>query len=353
MKQYNRMIDVQRFLFALVVLICHGHHFTTDERYLFMGGGIAVDFFFLLSGVMFGVAVEKTCDVRDIGLATFEYMKHRVKRFVPDIYIAWLIGVLLDFAAGKEIIRNIIVSAGEFLLIDQTGFLNYRFNDVSWYISALLLVSFILYPIAVKNKSRFFYLVTPAIFVFLLGYTYQNWTTITVLNWNGVCYNTLIRAAMEMSAGCICYKMAAYLKRYRYRVWVRVLISIISWMPIGLTLGYALYHEMTIWSWYLFLMLMVSMIATLTNQGIDQHFLSERITKGLGRFAFCLYLGHGSWRWFLKTRLPESWTYYQKLLVYCVISFCTAIFIIVVSKIVRRLWYVKRKRIKSMFVVKD
>lgn len=355
MRDHNRIIDIQRLLFAFVIVICHGHHFTDSTKYLFMGGAIAVDFFFLLSGAMLGRTIDNTSNSTDIGTKTILFMKHRVTRLIPEFYIAWMIGVCLDAINYKsviEIMKRVITSVGEVLLIDQSGFLNVRFNDVTWYLSALLIVSFIIYPIAIKDKNRFFFIIAPLGFILLFGYTYQNWETITVLNWNGVCYNTLIRGSMEIFAGCICYRIASYLMKFKLKTWVRIFLSMLSWLPILAALSYALFHNMTIWSWYIFLMFMVSLIATLINQSIEKSWISEKISKWCSKFAYTIYLGHGSWRWFLKSRLPEAWGYYGKLLFYILISAVTALFIMYTSKVTKKIWSSKKEIIDRLFLLR-
>lgn len=355
MREYNCIIAAQRLLFAFVIVLFHGHHFTDSSYYLFMGGAIAVDFFFLLSGAMLGRTIDNTLNSTDIGTETLLFMKHRITRLVPEFYVAWLIGGGLDAINYKSVIefmKRLITSAGEFLLIDQSGFLNVRFNDTTWYISALLIVSFIIYPIAIKDKNRFFFIISPLGFILLFGYTYQNWESITVLNWNGLCYNTLIRGAMGIFAGCICYRIARYLMKFKFKTWVRIFISMLSWFPIIAVLSYALFHNMTVWSWYIFLMFMVSLIATLTNQGIEKTLISEKASRWCNEFAYTIYLGHGPWRWFLKSRLPETWGYYRKILFYILISAVTALVIMYTSKVMKKIWSSRKKIIGRWFILR-
>lgn len=354
MSQYIAVLDIHKFIFAVIVVLSHGHHLFTDGSYPFIGGGIAVDFFFLVSGSMLAKSVNNNQNDANVGKSTFHYIKRRITRVMPNFLIAWIIGFLLSSLSVNSLktwISNLLSSVGELLMIDQTGFLNVRYNDVTWYISAMLLSSLLIYPLAVKNKDLFFYVISPLIFLFLFGYTYQNWDSICRLDWNGYCYNTIIRGLMEMTGGCICYKIGSYLSQFDFTVLGKILLGCCSWFPIILVIPYIFFKRAEVYSWYILLMFMVSLVGSISNKGTEAFTFSTEICKKLGDFSFSLYLGHGPWRWFLKDRLPVLWNNMTRYSVYLVISVISALFIMYISNFIKQRWHSDRVRIRR-FVIK-
>ena len=51
----------------------------------------------------------------------------------------------------------------------MSGMAGYRVNTVTWYISAMILAMLILYPLLIKYKDTFFFIIAPCLSIFLLG----------------------------------------------------------------------------------------------------------------------------------------------------------------------------------------
>ena len=49
-KQHNVTIDFLRFLFSVIVVLHHSRYVLGDDNCYFLGGSLAVEFFFFVSG---------------------------------------------------------------------------------------------------------------------------------------------------------------------------------------------------------------------------------------------------------------------------------------------------------------
>ena len=112
-------------------------------------GYLAVDFFFCLSGYIIGLAYEKRLQA---DLTVTEYMKIRLFRLYPMLFIGGLIGLALA-GGGSPLVRQTLAEqpdlywpavAGQFLLIPYivpaTAFL---FNTPQWSIVFELVINFL------------------------------------------------------------------------------------------------------------------------------------------------------------------------------------------------------------------
>ena len=145
----NGELDFFKLLFCIVVISFHSGYFIQSENGYFKGGSIAVDFFFVVSGVMMARNAAKKAYEENLGIDTFEFMKKKILRFMPDIYVAWVIAFVVKhwhFVSWKQVVKDLFASIWELLFLTNTGIVGYSPNDASylsndatWYISAMIL----------------------------------------------------------------------------------------------------------------------------------------------------------------------------------------------------------------------
>ena len=162
----NGELDFFKLLFCIVVISFHSGYFIQSENGYFKGGSIAVDFFFVVSGVMMARNAAKKAYEENLGIDTFEFMKKKILRFMPDIYVAWVIAFVVKhwhFVSWKQVVKDLFASIWELLFLTNTGIVGYSPNDASylsndatWYISAMILSMLLLWPLLRKYKENFF-----------------------------------------------------------------------------------------------------------------------------------------------------------------------------------------------------
>ena len=74
----NGELDFFKLLFCIVVISFHSGYFIQSENGYFKGGSIAVDFFFVVSGVMMARNAAKKAYEENLGIDTFEFMKKKI-----------------------------------------------------------------------------------------------------------------------------------------------------------------------------------------------------------------------------------------------------------------------------------
>ena len=174
-KTRNGEIDFLRFVFILLIVMLH----LTEG--IFPQGNISVEFFFTLSGFLMARHAERIAEQRSLSLdsvadETWAYIKGKFQSFYRYYFAAFVLVVLHNCILLKKgfltIIKNLFGSIPTLTL--TFFFLNYDTVSfevgASWYLSAMLIAMFILYPILLKNYRFAVKIVFPLIAVLLLGY---------------------------------------------------------------------------------------------------------------------------------------------------------------------------------------
>ena len=156
---YCGMIDVYRVIFTLYVTLLHFEMFMYPDSKTFAGGYLAVDFFFILSGFL----VYKSWKSGKYSDAV-EFTWAKIKRFFP--YCIIVLGLLWIW---KTYQYGVLQGLRGLSLVDfsLTELISYSYeivflqiiaptgisNSMCWYLSALIVVGFILFIILEKNKN--------------------------------------------------------------------------------------------------------------------------------------------------------------------------------------------------------
>lgn len=185
-----------------------------------------------------------------------------------------------------------------------------------------------LFPLARKYKESFFYLGAPVIFIFLFGLTYgtiphfQSYATpiLTITNVG------MVRAIMELSAGCFVFILVKELKKSSWNSVMRSALSVLEVLIFGALIAYyssgSHYNKI---DWYAILLISAGVTITQTNLCYSAAIIRGRFFEFLGKLSFDLYLGHRFWSLLIsKMAVFSNLTYMQKIPVYLVLSFCTA-----------------------------
>lgn len=198
-------IELWRFIFTCIVCLLHFEtEYFEGTNYIFACGYLGVEFFFILSGFMMMNHAKKSDDT------AVKYVGERIKRFAPSFVIAHCILILnfiLQFKWGPvKVIQEIYDHIWEYLFLNCTGIHWEIWNGVTWYISALLIVSYFLYWLVKKNEKFFVEFIGPLLIFFIYSwYAYQGQGLDYHLHWERVCTSAISRAVGGMSIGCILF----------------------------------------------------------------------------------------------------------------------------------------------------
>ena len=119
-KKRNGKIEFLRFLFAVIIVLHHSRYLVSDEKCIFLGGSLAVEFFFIVSGYLMMATIEKkrltNSSVLMLGNETLQFILKKVKSVYPDVLIAWIIAcVFISYVKDNSFFEVILLFFNSFL----------------------------------------------------------------------------------------------------------------------------------------------------------------------------------------------------------------------------------------------
>ncbi len=343
----NAVIDLMKFVFAVMIVLYHSKNYTTDIK-ICTGGYIAVDFFFIVSGYFLAASASKRRSsspdgdgLRYVLGDTAHYMGRRISRIYPEMIVAIILALIAraavyDLSFG-EVWTFFLQAYGEWTMLQQLGLDTKVILGGTWYISAMMIASCFLYPMARKAGKRFDLLIAPAMFIFLFVLTITHMTNIQVPNVKirGLVYFGLLRGTMEMALGCFVFGLKNVLARFSPGKPAKYLLTIAE---AGLYLSIVCYyshgkHYNRI-DWFTIILFGIAILITQTNFSYTKDVIKGKVYVFLGALSFDLYLGHRFWSLLIKNMdwlKPQGDLY--KTAVYLVLATVTAFIIMYGSKL--------------------
>jgi len=347
MEKRNGNIDFWRFIFSLVMVCFHMRGRIFGGGY-FQLGYLAVDFFFIVSGIMMAASSSKyLSNSFSVGKNTVAFMKKKVLNLMPNYYIAWIIAfsvIHIQECSGKEeIYLDLQKSLGELLLLRMAGVRGYFSNGPTWYLSAMLLAMLILFPLLLRYKENFYYIVAPTGFIFLFGLLYRNFNTIAVDSVMGIFDVQFLRAIMDILLGCVCYHISQLIKEKHFSTMATIFLSVCEVGILGLSVFIMVFSKNKEYDWELLWLFAIGLTISYSQRSVISKVFAHKIWNWLGVFSYNLYLGH--WAVTICVRKMQCTANICSIiyLVGCVLS---ALFIMYLSKLLRTL-FINKVRITS------
>ena len=237
----NGIVSLWKFIFAITILVYHSKGFYPNLRVpVFNSAYIACEFFFIIAGYYFAKSVLKeTYEKETIGEDTFSFIKKRLKKLVPYMLIAYLIIIGIKvFSKAYVATSYYINSIVNLLLLKEFGFPGPDALGHFWFITALYMALFILYPLVKKHNKNFIYIASPIIVLFGMGYLFKNWGYLDLFhsNWNGFIQAGMIRGFAEVNLGMILYLISSRLKDVKYTAFGRLILTLLGEALLVMTL---------------------------------------------------------------------------------------------------------------------
>ena len=308
----NGELDVLRFVFSIVIVLLH---FGTG---VFPYGSIAVEFYFTLSGLLMARHAEKLSKmsseggIKDLSLVadeTWGFIKGKFKSFYKYYLTALAFNVIVRNLIIKHISAKTFITALfksiptvtlSFFAISENSTSYYVHS--TWFLSAMLIAMFVLYPILLRNYRFAVKIVFPVLTLFLLGYeqtTNQNigvWDT-----WSGFTYFGILRAASEIAFGATLYYISTELTRNEAlmqragRPLNRTLLTLAKVICYGVVLWYA--HKTGFGiefsrAFQLHALLFCGIGILLSYTGLGWTISDCKLTRYLGKISLPIYIFH-------------------------------------------------------------
>lgn len=350
----NGAIDLMRFLFAALIVVFHSRNFLSSDGRVFTSGRIGVEFFFILSGYLMAHSASRRQDIASIGSETVRFIADKIKRLLPNVYVAWVIAMGVIIASEshpvQEWLRKLSLASFELMFLGHAGLTGYRANSATWYLSAMLIAMALLYPILLKYRSTFLTYIAPLIAIFLLGYMYQNWDIPFAgpSRWLGFTTRGLVRAVAEVSLGATCWAIGQRLSKIKP---TKLLSGIFTLTGVGglvIILVYAWDGASAQVDFVMLMLLAYVITIAFSGKGLLAGKLNHPVFGWLGAFSLNLFLGHGFWSNALNALFP-TWSDASLMTLYLVLSSITALVIMYASIGLKAFWAKYSHKIKPWF----
>lgn len=298
------LIDLMRFLFALIIVIFHGGQFYGAENAkLFALGYIGVEFFFIVSGFLMAKRIHRSGDSStNIAETTIRFVWKKYLDILPIFIVALITSFTVHHvvirADASRIINDIFMILPELFCLQMLGFPGYWASGVSWYLSAMFVSMLILYPIIYKWKNNATFLFLPLLAIAIYGYFAYNFSTVNnPATWLGLMYKGIPRAIAGLSFGVLSYEISTrYLSKITFSTFGITLLSFAEIIGyIGTIVITGVYQTQGMLDYLMILLLFTSITITFSQKSYSTIIQGSKITDFLGRLSVLMFLNHYYW----------------------------------------------------------
>lgn len=386
-KQHNVTIDFLRFLFSVIVVLHHSRYVLGDDNCYFLGGSLAVEFFFFVSGYLLLVGADKAgrkngagyllpggvdmagrteaagletkgigagttgiCgEANGIGSETLHFILHKIRSFLPEFLIAWWIGFVLIGVVRQYGVLDYLKAFGndfwELTLVKMSGLFTHGIDGAMWYLSAMLLGMAILYPLLRTKRDLMTHLVCPLLALFLYGYLCQaEGHPRDPIVWLGLCYKGLVRAIAGLCTGVVICMAVRRLKRFSPSGLTKTgnaLAIGVQLLCLILAIRYMAEQEPSEYDYFYMFLLMLLVLISFSGFGLESVLGNSQrlhlLSAFLGKYSLSLYLGHLYFAQHVNELLPEElYSGKIRMTVYLAAAFANGLLVMGLSALYRR-----------------
>ena len=299
----NGNIELLRFIFAVSIVM---HHASLP---FLRGGWIGVEFFFIVTGYFIAQSTIENHKEETFDQTISESRKNLIKR-IKSIYPYFLISCIPAFAvitmaqisAGSSFIsavKRIAYLPYDLFFSQNLGFPVLACIGTLWYLSAMFIAIWIIYPIMRRYGQAFSAYFAPMLNLFLSGFLLQTCGALSTADTYifGWLNSGIVRAVAMISLGTFVYNISNYIRSSatdKQSKNVYSVIEIISYLVIFL---YMLYWKIEFASFdYLIVLLIVLGFSITTSEVSILHGLFDnKVTVFLGKYSMVLFMNHAYW----------------------------------------------------------
>lgn len=288
----KKMNSIEAFRFIFMLMICIWHYKGTK---VLAHGYMAVEFFFILSGVLMFFSSNK-----EYALGTLDYTMKKVKRFAPDclLLIAYvnLRHMILPVLLGRKglDVSWLLQALPESLFLQNTGIYTGGVNFPMWYVSVLLFGGAFVYALLRFNKRLALSIILPMIV--LVGYTYifsmDKRGRIDSFDLHGGIYTPMLRGVCGISLGVVLGYIFVLKKQYIQcvKTWV---IDALGMISLCLFLIFAIFPTSQSYDRYLLIVVPFLLLACFMESSLFNKLFSCSCFSILGGYSWQMLVYHG------------------------------------------------------------
>ena len=348
-KRRNGAVDFWRFVFSVVLVIFHSHvlniYGTYDpETYPMHMGSLAVEFFLITSGFLFAKSMNKHTELDFSWSGIWRFIKGKLMSFYPAFVICWaltfIVSSYVDFTDLEDLIARFGRGVFELTLLRNAGFDVARVLPQAWYLSSMILVVLVLYPLYAKNRRRFEYYITPVIAVTLLGIMAQTYGSLTNPSQHlEFTFKGNIRTLAEICLGVVCYDFWLVMKDKDFRLFGRVMLAVLELFGYVFSILYMQFYleYPGYFHFVVLLLLSVSVTITFSEKSAISPLFRHRFFTVLGKYSLYPYLMYALFAYNLPVFFPDM-DRDSLIYLYLALTFASAAAVMAVHSLCSRAW---------------
>jgi len=340
----NVIIDIAKLVFSFCMVCTYATALAENVAEegispIFGGGYIVVEFFFIVSGYLMCVKADRgePYDSETIGTETLRFLRGKIGAILPYYISCWFLSSAINLVHMKKtsLLRDNIF---QFLGVTMAGFNSGSINGHLWYLSAMFLGMWMLYPLLRKNPDRFTHVMAPLIAIFIYGYFSATVGSITYTeNWLGYVKAGILRGIAGLCLGCAAYAAAKALRAVRFRYEGAMFLTILELVCYILPLCIMNLKWKSQTDFLLIIMFFIAVAVSFSGQSFTSDFFHGAPTW-LGIFSMNLYFMHTTGRSITLWVIPLAESSFSiRLLVYTGISIGLAAINSVLGKLLKNL----------------
>lgn len=284
--------SIEAFRFIFMLMICIWHYKSTEYM---AHGYMAVEFFFILSGLLMYFSVSKPN-----ALGVFDYTLRKMKRFAPDclflMAFVYLRHMIVPALLGRRSFDFswTLQALPESLFLQNTGVYLGGANFPMWYMSVLLYGGALVYALLKYNKRLALSVIFPI--TILLGYTFifsmNKRGRIDSFDLYGCMYVPMLRGICDMCLGVVLgYVLDKRQSLIRQiRPWV---IDLLGLFALVLFLVFAFMQSKDCYDRYLLIVVPVVLLACWQKNSLFNRAFKSSVWASLGSISFQMLVYHG------------------------------------------------------------
>lgn len=275
-----------------------------------------------------------------LGNETFNFMTRKIKGFLPEHIISFIFAlityIIMENFGLKKIINYVIESLPSFFLLQMFGFKFEIPNNIEWYISAMLLVMLMLYPLMMKNYDCFVNIIAPIISLGLLGYLSYTYGSLTgVMVWTGFCYKSVLRAIAEIALGTVAFEICRKFSELELSKSKRFLLSVLEIVCFVTVMVFVIFTFPKKYEFHVLFVITLLVILAFSNQTFYPAVFDSIVVKWMGKFTLPIYLCQISGV-YIVCIFGDNLTHAEQMVVYIVSTFILSVICIIITNLFRK-----------------
>ena len=352
-KEHNGIISFWKFMFCILIIALHLGYSYPNIKYRFASGSIGVDFFFMVSGYLFcsKCLSIKRFNNKKLGKETVRFVLNKIKRFLPYIIFMWVISIPYTLIVEKYSMADFISGFYNLLYIPVKNNPLYEIYGITWYITVMIIVEGLLYPIIIKYKDNFIYYLSPLIVFFGMGYLFIKFGTVSV-PWipSILSYGGIIRGLVGINIGILTYIFSKKIKSLKLTDFSRfaiTLIEIFGYTSIFIISNKYLAH--TRFDCLMIIILIIAISISFSDKSLMNNFSKNKLFYALEKISLPIFINQWLLIYVLRHVLKIysiNLSYYPALVLLIAIS----IIIAIIEDLIIKLYHKNKDKIKKIFI---